>query len=160
MKKIFLSFFLFLFFAAAWFGRYQSVNLSAVYPTSMEVEVKGEVKNPGTYTIKWKGSVKDAIAAAGGLTEDSALDDLNQNKTLSENEIVVIRKKAEEEKLQVSLNTASQEEFEALPGIGPAIASRIVEYRTNHTFNSIEQIMEVKGIGEKMFERIKEYLVL
>ncbi len=55
----------------------------------------------------------------------------------------------------VNLNTASAEELESLNGIGPATAEKIIEYRNEHKFNSVEDIMNVKGIGEKTFLKIK-----
>ena len=60
----------------------------------------------------------------------------------------------------ISLNTASAEELDALSGVGPAIAQRIIAYRQQKPFETIEEIMEVKGIGEKMFEKIKEEIML
>jgi|UniRef100_A0A7V3RHR9 competence protein ComEA len=60
---------------------------------------------------------------------------------------------------QISINSADVEELCALPGIGPAIAQRIVEYRKkNGGFKSIDEIKAVKGIGEKLFEKIKPYI--
>ncbi len=58
----------------------------------------------------------------------------------------------------VNLNTASAEELESLKGIGPSTAAKIIEYRKAHKFNSIEDVMNVKGIGEKTFLRIKDEL--
>ena len=61
----------------------------------------------------------------------------------------------------VRLNSATGEELEALPGVGPALSARIIEYRNaNGPFTSIEQLTEVKGIGDKLLERMREYLVL
>jgi competence protein ComEA len=62
---------------------------------------------------------------------------------------------------KVNLNTATIEQLQSLPGIGPATAKSIVEYRTKAgKFNRIEEIINVKGIGEKKFQRIKDRLVL
>ena len=58
----------------------------------------------------------------------------------------------------VNLNTASAEELEKLNGIGPSTAQKIIEYRKEHKFNSVEDIMNVKGIGEKTFLKIKDEL--
>ena len=61
----------------------------------------------------------------------------------------------------ININTAGSEELQTLPGIGEVIAGRIIEYRDNHGgFLNIEEIMEVSGIGEKMFENIKDYICI
>ena len=62
---------------------------------------------------------------------------------------------------KINLNTATAEQFQSLSGIGPAIAKRIVDYRTKAgKFNRIEEIINVKGVGEKKFQKIKDRLVL
>ena len=71
--------------------------------------------------------------------------------------LVIPQKRAQK---RISLNTASAEELDALSGVGPAIAQRIIAYRQQKPFETIEEIMEVKGIGEKMFEKIKEEIML
>ncbi|MCX7994645.1 MAG: helix-hairpin-helix domain-containing protein [candidate division WOR-3 bacterium] len=66
-----------------------------------------------------------------------------------------------EEAKQISINSASLEEIELLPGIGPALARRIIEYRErNGGFKEISEIKKVKGIGEKLFEKIRPYIKL
>ena len=60
----------------------------------------------------------------------------------------------------ININIASEKELDALPGIGPAIARRIVEYRSSQPFTKIEDIMKVKGIGEKKFSKIKELITV
>jgi competence protein ComEA len=61
---------------------------------------------------------------------------------------------------QININTATAAELEQLPGVGPAIAERIVSYRKDNPFKQRNQIMRVKGIGEKTFAKIKDYLVV
>ena len=60
----------------------------------------------------------------------------------------------------ININTASEKELDALPGIGPAIAKRIVEHRSSQPFTKIEEIMLVKGIGEKKFAKLKELITV
>ncbi len=58
----------------------------------------------------------------------------------------------------VNINTATEHVLKTLPGIGPVIAKRIVTYRTDHPFTKIDDIMQVKGIGPKLFEKIKKLI--
>lgn len=60
----------------------------------------------------------------------------------------------------VNINTATSEELQTLSGIGPALAERIIEYRKEFPFESIEDIMQVSGIGETRFNEIKEYITV
>lgn len=61
---------------------------------------------------------------------------------------------------QININTATAAELEQLPGVGPSIAERIVSYRKDHPFKARNQIMRVKGVGDKTFARIKDYLIV
>ena len=61
---------------------------------------------------------------------------------------------------KININTADQETLETIDNIGPAYAKRIIEYREKHPFKSIEEITEVKGIGEKTFQAIKDYITV
>jgi competence protein ComEA len=61
---------------------------------------------------------------------------------------------------QVNINTATMAELELLPGVGPAIAERIVSYRKDNPFKARNQVMRIKGIGDKTFAKIKDYLVV
>ena len=158
MKRTLLFFCLFGFFILAYFNRYQPVALDRVAPTTKTIEVKGQVNNPGIYNVKWEARVSDAIEAAGGLTQLADIQDVSMAKMVNDNDVIVIRKI--EEKKKVSLNSATLEELCTLPGIGEAIATRILEYRNETSFTSLEQIKEVKGIGDKMFEKIKDEIVL
>ncbi len=72
-----------------------------------------------------------------------------------------IRGKEDDEGLSIFINDASQSELERLPGIGPVIAERILEYRSKHgKFHTLEALMEVNGIGQKTYEKLKPYLKL
>lgn len=61
---------------------------------------------------------------------------------------------------QVNINTASVSELELLPGIGPSIAKRIVDYREKRSFKQRNNIMRIKGVGQKTFAKIKDYLIV
>lgn len=160
MKKTLLFFCIFGFFIISYFGRYQPVSLDLVSPTTKTCEIKGEVKNPGVYTIKWEGTIQDLIGQAGGLLDTADTSTISLVKEINDKEVVVIPKIEETTIQKISLNSATLEQLDELPGIGPSIAQRIIEYRQTKAFSSIEEVMEVKGIGESIYAKIKDYLAL
>lgn len=146
------------FFAFSWFGRYQPVDLNLKAPTTVQAEIKGLVSEPGVYTLPYGSSVSDLIEQAGGLMDQADTSQLALMDPLQDAQVVVVREISEEQ--LISINTASSEELCALPGIGPAMAERIVSYRQEHPFTSLEQLMEVKGIGEKKYASLKDWICL
>lgn len=144
------------------------------------VEIKGEVKNPEVYTLNENAIVKELIEAAGGLTENAELSNINRAKKLQNHELVYIANKNDINKesqntssevnvsknqgkgvsnKKVNINSAALEDLKTLNGIGDSKAKSILEYREkNGGFKSIEDIKNVTGIGEKMFEKIKEQI--
>lgn len=158
--------------------------IATATPAPIVVFVSGEVNAPGVYTLAPGSRVVDALQAAGGPTEKAAIATLNQATLLSDG--VQIHMPAEGEAPPpapppvapsdsggefntastgsdslVRINSADASTLETLPGIGPAFAERIIEYRTaNGPFASIEQLKEVKGIGDKLIEKIRDQIVI
>ena len=96
----------------------------------MQVEIKGAIQNPGVYTLKRNSSISSLIQMSGGLSENSDTSRISFNYILQDKDVVVIPEK-QDVKL-ISINSATLEELQTLPGIGPAIAQRIMEYRKSN----------------------------
>ncbi len=149
-------------------------------PTSgpLRVDVAGAVNAPGVYTVPHGSLVADAIAAAGGPTADADLDRINKATALYDGAQVYVPRIAQPiptaitlptptaatRSLQVSapgklinLNTATLEELDALPGIGPATAQRIIEGRP---YAAVEDLLRVKGIGQATFDKLKDLVTV
>lgn len=158
MKRTLLFFCALIFFVFTCFNRYTPITLQEAKPTLMQVEIKGAVKNPGVYTLKFQDTISSLINASGGLLENGDDSSLSYTQVLKDKDVIVIPEKKEQPK--ISINSATQEELQILSGIGPSIASRIIEYRKNNTFQTLEQIKEVKGIGDGLFNKIKDDICL
>lgn len=158
MKRTLLFFCALIFFVFTCFNRYTPITLQEAKPTLMQVEIKGAVKNPGVYTLKFQDTISSLINASGGLLENGDDSSLSYTQVLKDKDVIVIPEKKEQPK--ISINSATQEELQTLSGIGPSIASRIIEYRKNNTFQTLEQIKEVKGIGDALFNKIKDAICL
>jgi len=132
---------------------------------SLFVHVVGEVKQPGLYELDLGARVSDAVETAGGFTPDAEQSSVNLARNLSDGEQVIIASKSQFNQAGgsslVSLNRATAEDLDSLPGVGPALASRILEHRALiGAFSDIRQLREVSGIGEKMFAKIKDLVTL
>lgn len=153
----------------AWSGAVDLTRDTA-RPPVLAVYVTGCVKAPGVYRLPKGSRVEDAIAAAGGLLDGADSENLNLAAILSDGQrlhIPVLQRDglAEEQTSQrghdnrINLNTATERDLESLPGIGPEIARRIVEYRQqNGRFTSVDDLKKVSGIGEKTLNRIRQLL--
>lgn len=142
-------------------------------PATIEVYVSGAVKKPDVYSLPLNSIVKDAITAAGGATADADLDRINLAAHLADQMQVYVPRQGEaapppsngsapdSPAEKININTASVEELDKLPGIGPVIAKAIIDYRTkNGPFKQIEDINAVKGIGDALFEKVKEQITV
>ncbi len=168
-----------------------------------QVDIKGEVINPGIYTVKEGSRVIDVIRLAGDLTEVADTSVLNLSKKVEDemviivysyNEVEAFTETIEKEEIEqeaclkqngiqndacikdstddtssssvvisgkVSLNTATLDELMTLPGIGESKAQAIIEYREEvGAFQNIEELKEVSGIGDAIFDQIKENITI
>lgn len=144
------------------------------------VHITGQVYNPGLVQLESGSRVIDVVNKAGGLTSEADLDRINLARKVADEEKIYIprigedidEKKEEIQTVQdsgsgeesssgkVNINIASKEEIMTLPGIGEVLATRIVEYRENNKFATIEDIKNVSGIGDKKFEGIKDLIIV
>lgn len=145
-------------------GKEASLNQE---PSRIYVQVSGAVGKPGVYELSEGSRVFEAIALAGGLTDQANGRLLNQAAPLSDGQMIYVYAQGEEpeetaaqdtkEDGRVNLNTASLEELLGLPGIGQAKAEGILAYRETHGgFGRIEDVMEIEGIKEGVFSKIKD----
>jgi len=160
-------------------------GIEIVTPSSQTVvvHVAGCVKNPNVYVMKPGDRVIDAINKAGGAKADADLDSLNLAEMLKDGEKIYVPSKNEAAAVPISpvgqsaqtkksfadnsgplvvnINTAGPEELDRLPGVGPATAQKIIEYRNQiGRFTSVEQLEEVRGIGPKKLEQMRPFIRL
>lgn len=144
--------------------------------TEIVVDVSGKVREPGIHRLPAGSRVVDALEAAGGVRPGTDVDGLNRARFLVDGEQVVVGGPAPVAPAPghgpgsgggapaggvpagpVSLNTATVEQLETLPGVGPVLAQHIVDYRTRHGgFRSVDELREVKGIGERRFADLRD----
>ena len=125
------------------------------------VHVAGAVKEPGLYELPAGSRVADAVEAAGGVTKKSAADTVNLARELVDGEQITVGTTEQSSAGGISINNATAAELDALPGIGPVLAERIVTYRaTNGPFRSIDQLSDVSGIGDSVMEQIRSQVTL
>ena len=152
----------------------EKTEVSTTQETVIFVDIKGAVKNPGVYQMKVGDRVKDALDAAGGLTDEADSQKVNLAKRLEDQMAIVVPKVGEEaeeipagetrkeatKEGKVNINTATVEELKTLKGVGEKKAEAIIEYRKkNGSFKTKEDLMKVRGIGKKLFESFEERIV-
>jgi competence protein ComEA len=140
---------------------YLSFNLDSIKleeTKKISVEIRGKVENPGVYELPLGSTVQDILKLAKP-DKDANLDVLSYQNVLYNKQILVIEQKSE--KKLISINCATLEELSSLPGIGPSTAAKIIEYREKiGSFQTLEDLMKVKGIGNGKFNKLKEYICL
>lgn len=146
-----------------------TVDVAAV---DITVDIQGAVNKPGVYKLAIGSRVVDAIKAAGGVTKAGDPSDLNQARIVADGEQIYVYAKSGSTSTKnapvkvkpqssgvVLVNRASAKEFEALDGIGPVLASRIVAFRkANGPFASIDDLLKVPGIGAGTLSKFKTKL--
>jgi competence protein ComEA len=128
------------------------------------VDVAGKVRHPGIVRLPLGSRVDDAVRAAGGPLPGATYDGLNRARKLTDGEQVLVGVPAPTGSTAagstagglVDLNAADVTALDSLPGIGPVLAQKIVDWRTEHgRFASVDQLREVSGIGESKFAAVK-----
>ena len=129
--------------------------------SEIEVHIDGRVKNPGVYKIKNGTRLQDLIEEAGGLLDDANTSNLNLARKLKDEEKIVIKSyldKNDDEDAKININTATKDMLTSIPGVGSKMADKIIKYRQEHPFNSVDELLNITGIGKKKFEEIKLYI--
>lgn len=133
-------------------------------PAPVSVHVTGAVVSPGIYTLPKNSRVADAVDAAGGFLPIADDENINLAAILEDGARLTIEKvdfysTDASSTIRVNINTASLEELDTLPGIGPSTAQAIIDYRRQFgEFQRADEITEVTGIGPATYERIKDLI--
>jgi competence protein ComEA len=143
-----------------------SAARAAVPPSTITVHVVGPVRQPGVVVLPTGSRVVDAITACGGVRGTAQFDGVNLARVLADGELVDltagpdavgVQPRAAAEDPGVDLNTATAEQLQELPGVGPVLAERIVGYREEHgVFSAVEQLQEVPGIGPSRYGELRD----
>jgi competence protein ComEA len=147
-----------------------------IHEAHIQVQAQGAVKRPGVYSLLVGSRVADLISRAGGPRPDAALQSLNLARPLADGEQCRVPTRAEAimpppvpvalkgkpaPTQKVHLNAASQQELEALPGIGPKMAQAILRQRARQgRFRSLDDLREVRGFGKKRLQRLRAQLLV
>ena len=166
----------------------KKVSSTKVSNKKMYVDIKGSVKNPGVYEFKENDRVIDAINYAGGLNKYANTSNINLSQKLSSEMVIYVFSNKEIEdgskvsscsticevnvievnncvdennsSDKININNATLEELMTLTGIGESKAKNIIAYREKEKFKTIEDIKNISGIGDVLFEKIKDRIVV
>jgi len=143
-------------------------------PASITVHVVGEVRHPGVYQLAGGARAIDAVNAAGGLLGDAEQAAVNLARVVADGEQIAVPREGEAVASaggaggagatspgsgKVDINAATAEQLDALPGIGPATAAKIISDRTsNGPFRNVDDLMRVPGIGPSKFDALKDLI--
>ncbi len=153
-----------------------SATASTTAPARVVVDVAGKVRRPGVVTMPTGSRVIDALRKVGGARRGVSLTGLNLARVLTDGEQILVGAQpvpgaaasaaagasaAPVPGQLVSLNTATLEQLDTLPGVGPVTAQKILDWRTQHgAFSSVDELLEVDGIGQKTLADLAPYVTL
>ncbi len=153
-----------------------TVGLKDEKPAPIKIHIVGAVAHPGLYEIGAGSRVADALALAGGPTGTADLTKINLAAKVADGQQLVVPEagapapsgaapaagsSGAQPAQPVNLNSATEEQLNALDGVGPKTAQKIIQYREEHGgFKSIDELLEVPGIGPAKFEQIKGQVVI
>lgn len=144
-------------------------------PSQVLVHAAGAVRVPGVYSLVAGARVADVVQAAGGPLDDAQLDRLNLAAPVVDGQQVYVPRQGEAVPevagatggaeptgdTKVNVNTASADQLDTLPGVGPATAAAILDERDRRgTFSSVEDLLDVRGIGEAKLEGLRDLVTL
>ncbi|EOW1982212.1 helix-hairpin-helix domain-containing protein [Enterococcus lactis] len=150
-------------------------------PKVMYTDIKGSVKEPGIYSFSSEERVYDVLKRAGGLLEEADSDRINFSAKIEDQQVLYIPAVGEEppehlnqsaspegkqstadtEPSKININTASPSELQQIPGIGSVKAQEIIRFREeNGSFQKVEDLQEISGIGEKTIEKLKNFVTI
>ena len=150
-------------------------------PKVMYTDIKGSVKEPGIYSFSSEERVYDVLKRAGGLLEEADSDRINFSAKIEDQQVLYIPAVGEEppehlnqsaspegkqstadtEPSKININTATPSELQQIPGIGSVKAQEIIRFREeNGSFQKVEDLQEISGIGEKTVEKLKNFVTI
>ncbi len=145
------------------------ITLTPVAPHQVVVQVDGEVLHPGLYQLIANSRVQDAINSAGGVTSLGTTGSLNLARIIKDGEKITVpaisdsipESSKQSSLILVDLNQATLKDLDALPGIGETRAQAIIDYRSeNGSFVSVEELLQVPGISQDVFKKIKDLVIV
>ena len=146
-------------------------STAAVRAARLVVDVVGAVRRPGLYRLGAGSRIADALARAGGATPKADLEQVNLAAPVADGEQVVVPRRvagtggvapasASAPARPVQLSTATLEQLDALPGIGPVTAQKILDYRAQHgAFSSVDELDAIPGIGPARIDQLRGLVV-
>ena len=159
----------------------QLENQEEEYKEKIVVHVSGAVNKEGIVELEEDSRIADAIEKAGGLKEDANMNEVNLAYKLEDGMKIYIPSNKDQEiqersnigsgiesnttnkkaNSKININTATQEELDSLPGIGPSTALKIINYRKEHgKFSKVEELKNVSGIGDSKFAQLKDLITV